>query len=162
MSFAGRAGLPERHHPLQEAGMSRIIFVNLPVQDVAASIAFFRALGFGFNEKFTDESCASMVVSEQAYVMLISRARFAEFTRRPIADAQAATEAILCVSAESRAAVDASAGAALAAGASPGNPPMDHGFMYGRSFHDLDGHLWEVMWMAAEAVAAGPREFATT
>jgi predicted lactoylglutathione lyase len=135
--------------------MSRIIFVNLPVRDVPASIAFFRALGFGFNEKFTDESCASMVVSEQAYVMLIAESRFGDFTRKPIADARACTEAILCVSAPSRAGVDAFADAALAAGGSPAMAPMDHGFMYGRSFHDLDGHLWEVMWMAAEGRRAG-------
>lgn len=116
----------------------------------------FGALGFEFDDRFTDHSCACMVVSEQAYVMLLVESRFADFTTRPIADARASTEAILCVSAESREAVDAFAEAALGAGASSANEPMDHGFMYGRSFCDLDGHLWEVMWMSPEAVEQGP------
>ena len=140
------------------ASQSRLIFVNLPVKDVAASIAFFRALGFDFDEKFTDTSCACMVISEQAYAMLLDESRFAEFTTRPVADARSVTEAIMCVSAESRDAVDAFADAALGAGGTRAGEPMDHGFMYGRSFHDRDGHLWEVMWMSPEAVEAGPRE----
>jgi predicted lactoylglutathione lyase len=142
------------------ASQSRLIFVNLPVKDLSASLGFFRALGFDFNEKFTDESCACMVVSEQAYVMLLAEARFADFTTKPVADAGACTEAILCISAESRGAVDAFADNALAAGGSTAGGPMDHGFMYGRSFHDLDGHLWEVMWMSPEAVEQGPAEIA--
>jgi predicted lactoylglutathione lyase len=100
-----------------------------------------------------------MVVSDQAYVMLLQRERFADFTTRPTADATQATEAIVCVSADDRAAVDAFADTALAAGASPAKEPMDMGFMYGRSFHDLDGHHWEVMWMDPAAVAAGPEAF---
>ena len=134
----------------------RLIFVNVPVKDLPASTAFFRALGFDFDEKFTDKSCACMVVSEQSYVMLLAEARFADFTTKPIVDARASTEAILCVSAESREGVDAFADAALGAGATHANEPMDHGFMYGRSFQDLDGHIWEVMWMSPEAVEAGP------
>ena len=144
------------------ASQSRLMFVNLPVKDLAASTAFFRALGFDFDEKFTDDSCACMVVSEQAYVMLLVESRFSEFTTKRVADASASTEAILCVSAESREAVDAFADAALDAGASRANEPMDHGFMYGRSFHDLDGHLWEVMWMSPEAVERGPADMAQT
>src|SRR4051794_500909 len=108
---------------------SRLIFVNVPVADVAASQRFFTALGFAFDEKFTDVSCACMVVSDQAYVMLISEARFADFTTKPIADARATTESILCVSASSREDVDAFADAALAAGATGANEAMDHGFM---------------------------------
>lgn len=138
------------------ASQSRLIFVNLPVEDLSASVEFFGALGFKFDDRFTDQSCACMVVSEQAYVMLLVESRFADFTTKPIADARASTEAILCVSAESREAVDAFAEAALGAGASSANEPMDHGFMYGRSFCDLDGHLWEVMWMSPEAVEQGP------
>jgi predicted lactoylglutathione lyase len=141
---------------------SRLIFVNLPVKDLSASTAFFRTLGFGFDEKFTDESCACMVVSERAYVMLLVESRFADFTAKPIADARTSTEAILCVSAESRSAVDAFADAALGAGGSVAREPQDHGFMYGRSFHDLDGHLWEVMWMSPEAVEQGPADMAHT
>jgi uncharacterized protein len=138
------------------ASQSRLIFINLPVQELSASIAFFRALGFEFDQKFTDESCASMIVSDQAYVMLLARSRFADFTTKPIVDARQGTEAILCVSAESREAVDAFADTALDAGASRAGDPMDYGFMYGRSFCDLDGHLWEVMWMSPEAVEQGP------
>lgn len=144
------------------ASQPRLIFVNLPVSDLAASTRFFRALGFDFDPKFTDESCACMVVSEHAYVMLLVESRFADFTTKPIADARKSTEAILCVSAGDRAAVDAFADAALRAGGSPANEPMDHGFMYGRSFHDPDGHLWEVMWMSAEAVQQGPADMAQT
>jgi hypothetical protein len=129
------------------ASQPRLIFVNLPVHDLSASTAFFEKLSFDFDERFTDESCACMVVSDQAYVMLLAQSRFADFTTKPIADARSCTEAILCVSADSREAVDAFADAALDAGASSANEPMDHGFMYGRSFCDLDGHLWEVMWM---------------
>ena len=137
---------------------SRLIFVNLPVKDLDASTAFFRGLGFEFDPKFTDDSAACMVVSEQAYVMLLVEPRFADFTKKPVADARTSTEAILAVSAESREAVDAFAEAALAAGASRANEPMDHGFMYARSFNDLDGHLWEVMWMSQEAVEQGPAD----
>jgi predicted lactoylglutathione lyase len=140
--------------------MSRLIFVNLPVADVAASKAYFGELGFDFDPKFTDDSCACMVVSEQAYVMLIDRGRFADFAAKPIADATATTEALFCLSADSRDGVDALADAALAAGGSPAKEPMDHGFMYGRSFADLDGHHWEVMWMDQQAVEQGPAEFA--
>jgi hypothetical protein len=94
--------------------------------------------------------------------MLLAEARFADFTKKPVADARTTTEAILCVSAESREGVDAFADAALGAGASPAGDPMDHGFMYGRSFNDLDGHLWEVMWMSPEAVEQGPHDMAET
>ena len=139
------------------ASQSRLLFLNLPVKDLAASVAFFRTLGFEFDERFTDESATCMVVSDKAYVMLLQEARFADFTAKPIADAQT-TEAIVAVSAESRDAVDGFADAALGAGGSTANDPMDLGFMYSRSFHDLDGHLWEVMWMSPEAVEGGPQE----
>jgi uncharacterized protein len=141
---------------------SRLIFINLPVSDVAASQRFFGELGFAFDPKFTDASCACMVVSDQAYVMLLDRSRFSDFTTKPVADASAPTEAILCVSAESREDVDAFADKALGAGGSTANEPMDHGFMYGRSFNDPDGHLWEVMWMSPEAVEQGPPDMAET
>lgn len=141
---------------------SRLIFVNLPVSDVAASQRFFADLGFEFDARFTDDSCACLVVSDQAYVMLIAEARFSDFTAKPIADARTATESIICVSAPDRGGVDTLADAALAAGAATAGEPMDHGFMYGRSFHDLDGHLWEVMWMSAEAVEQGPADMAQT
>jgi predicted lactoylglutathione lyase len=138
----------------------RLLFLNLPVSDLKASIAFFTHLGFTFDPRFTDESATCMVVSDQAYVMLLQRERFADFTVKPVADATQTTEAIVCVSAEDRADVDAFAEAALAAGATPAKEPTDMGFMYGRSFDDLDGHHWEVMWMDPAAAQAGPEEFA--
>jgi hypothetical protein len=142
------------------AASSRHIFVNVPVADLERSMAFFGRLDFTFDERFTDESCACMVVSDQASVMLLRRERFGDFTPKEVADAAATTEAILCVSAESREDVDRLADTALRAGGTAANAPMDHGFMYGRSFNDPDGHLWEIMWMAPEAVERGPAEFA--
>jgi uncharacterized protein len=142
------------------ASQSRLIFVNVPVKDLAASMEFFRKLGFEFDPKFTDEQAACMVVSDQAFVMLLEKARFADFTKKPVADAASATEAILAVSADSRDGVDELADAALSAGATPANDPMDHGFMYSRSFNDPDGHLWEVVWMSTDAVERGPADVA--
>jgi predicted lactoylglutathione lyase len=136
----------------------RLIFVNLPVKDLPASIAFFTQLGFAFDPKFTDEHATCMIVSEQAFVMLLSEPRFADFTTTPTADATTTTEAIIAVSAEDRDGVDAFADAALAAGGTFAKDPMDYGFMYGRSFKDLDGHHWEVMWMSPEAVEQGPAD----
>lgn len=130
----------------------RKLFVNLAVQDLGRAVGFFTQLGFTFNPQFTDEHATCMLVGEDAYVMLLARPRFQEFTRKAIVDSTTHTEAILCISAESRAAVDALAGTALGAGGSAANEPQDHGFMYGRSFHDPDGHLWEVMWMDPAAL----------
>jgi hypothetical protein len=136
------------------------MFLNLPVKDLPASQEFFRSLGFEFDPKFTDESAACMVVSEQAYVMLLVESRFADFAKKPIVDAHKATEGLFCLSADSREAVDAFADQALAAGGSPAGDAQDHGFMYGRSFNDLDGHHWEIMWMSPEAVEQGPADMA--
>lgn len=138
----------------------RLIFVNLPVNDLQASIEFFKALGFEFDAKFTDDTATCMIVSEQAYVMLLQKERFADFSIKPLADPGATTGAIVCLSAESREGVDEFADAANRAGASPAREPKDHGFMYERSFHDPDGHLWEIMWMDAAAVEQGPAEYA--
>ena len=139
--------------------MSRLLFLNLAVRDLAASKAFFGELGFEFDPNFTDDSATCMIVSEQAFVMLLQRERFADFTNKPLADGST-TEAIAGVSAETREAVDDLADKALAAGATPANEPMDHGFMYGRSFNDPDGHLWEVIWMGQEAAEQGPPDMA--
>ncbi|HEY3552953.1 MAG TPA: VOC family protein [Solirubrobacterales bacterium] len=141
--------------------MSRLLFLNLPVADLEASREFFDRLGFEFDERFCDEGAACMIVSEQAYVMLLQRDRFAEFVTKPVAEANAATALTVAVSAEDRAAVDSFAEAALAAGATPAKDPQDYGFMYGRSFHDLDGHLWEAMWMDPIAAEHGPAEYTT-
>jgi predicted lactoylglutathione lyase len=139
--------------------MSRLLFLNLPVADLPASRDFFAELGFEFNEKFCDGGALCLIVSEQAYVMLLQRDRFAEFVTKPVANATAATALTVAISAEDREAVDALAETALAAGASAAKDPQDYGFMYQRSFHDLDGHLWEVAWMDPVAVAKGPAEF---
>ncbi len=131
--------------------MSRMIFLNLPVQDLDRSVEFFTGLGFEFNEQFTDENATCMVVSGQACVMLAVTPFFATFTTKEVA-ASTVTEAILAVSAESRDEVDALVDRALAQGAAPAKPPSDEGYMYGRSFYDLDGHAWEVIWMDPTAV----------
>ena len=124
---------------------SRKLFVNLPVRDLQRSIAFFTALGFTF--KFTDDTCTCMIVSEEAYVMLMVEPRFKGFTAKQLCDTRTHTEALFCLSATSRAEVDRLLHAALANGATKAEDPQDHGFMYGWSFYDLDGHGWEVMWM---------------
>ncbi len=123
------------------------IFVNLPVKDLARSRAFFAALGYGFNEQFTDENAACLVIGDDIYAMLLTEPFFAGFTTREICDTTRATEAILALSMDDRAAVDTMAAAALAAGGTAAGEPMDHGFMYQRSFYDPDGHHWEVFHM---------------
>ena len=133
-------------------GSDRLVFLNLPVRDAAASRAFFAGLGFAFDDRFCDETTACLQLSEVAYVMLLEQARFADFAAKPVGDPATSTSALVCVSAADRDAVDALTDAALSAGASPAKEPMDMGFMYGRSFFDLDGHHWEVMWMSQEAV----------
>lgn len=136
--------------------MSRLLFLNLPVSDLAASRQFFGGLGFEFDEKFSDDGAACMVVSEQAFVMLLQRDRFADFVTKPIADPGAETALTVGISAQDKEEVDSFVEEALAAGGSPAKEAMDLGFMYQRSFHDPDGHLWEVIWMDPVAAAKGP------
>ncbi len=126
---------------------SRLIFVNLPVRDLDASVEFFTRLGFSFNPQFTDETATCMIVNDEAFVMLLVESKFKEFTHKELADPTTQTEAIVAVSAESKDEVDSFADLALEAGGSSTNEPIDYGFMYGRSFHDPDGHLWEIFWM---------------
>lgn len=126
-----------------------MIFVNLPVSDLARSKAFFAALGFSFNAKFTDDKAACMVVNDQACVMLLVKEFFQTFTKRKPADSSV-SEALICVSADSKEAVDAMVKTAVASGGSHAMPVQDMGFMYGHSFYDPDGHHWEVMWMAPQ------------
>ncbi|MEV1055021.1 VOC family protein [Streptomyces sp. NPDC049887] len=132
--------------------MTQMIFVNLPVKDLDASKAFWEAVGYTFNPRFTDETAACMVISDSIFAMLLTEARFKDFTRKDVADAASSTEVIVALSAESREKVDELTDAALAAGGSPANEPQDHGFMYGRSFQDPDNHIWEVVWMDEKAV----------
>jgi uncharacterized protein len=129
------------------AQASRKIFVNLPVKDLNRSKEFFSKLGFEFNPRFTNDQAACMVVSDDAYVMLLVEPFFQTFTKKGICDATKQTEAINALSCSTRAEVDEITKQALAAGGKPAQPPQDHGFMYGQSFHDVDGHHWEVLWM---------------
>jgi len=130
---------------------SRMIFVNLAVEDLDRSVDFFTKLGFSFNPQFTDEHATCMIVSDQAFVMLLVKSRFKDFTKKDLVDSTAQTEAILALSAESREQVDELADKALEAGGTAANEPMEMDFMYGRSFNDPDGHLWELVWMDPSA-----------
>ena len=133
--------------------MARLTFVNLPVSDLDRSVAFFSGLGFEFNAQFTDERATCMVVSDQAFVMLLVEPFFSTFTRKRVADANEQIETILGVSATSRDEVDELVDRALALGGTAANEPQDEGFMYGRSFYDPDGHAWEVIWMDVAAAS---------
>lgn len=132
--------------------MATKIFVNLPVKDLNKSVEFFTKLGYSFNAQFTDENATSMIISEDIYVMLLVEKFFQTFTKKEITDATKATEVIVCLSADSREAVDELVSKAVAAGATTPNEPQDQGFMYGHGFQDLDGHLWEVVYMDPSAV----------
>ena len=134
--------------------MTTQIFVNLPVRDLPASRAFFGALGYRANLKFTNDDAACLVISDTIYVMLLVEPFFRGFTRKTICDARTHTEVILCLSADSRSAVDVLVDKALAAGGSEPMEAKDYGFMYQRSFQDLDGHLWEVVHMDEDAMPA--------
>lgn len=132
--------------------MSKLIFINLPVSDLPKSIAFYEALGAVKNEQFTDHTAACMVFSEAIHVMLLTHDKFRQFTPKTIANARETTEVLICMSADSREAVDDMVTRADGAGGTIDvGPKQDYGFMYGRSFEDLDGHIWEVMWMDVEA-----------
>ena len=132
--------------------MATKIFVNLPVKNLDKSIAFFEKLGFSFNPQFTDETAACMVISDDIYAMLLTHAKFKEFTRKKIADATKTTEVLPALSVDSREEGDRLVDKALAAGATEAREPMDHGFMFERSFNDLDGHIWEIVYMDMSAV----------
>ncbi|MFE1228302.1 VOC family protein [Streptomyces sp. NPDC058745] len=129
--------------------MPQMIFVNLPVKDLEASKSFWTELGYSFNPQFSDDTTACLVISDTIFAMLLTEPRFKEFTApgKEIADATKSSEVLIALSAESREKVDALADGALAAGGSPAKDPIDYGTMYGRSFSDVDGHHWEVVWM---------------
>lgn len=128
------------------------IFVNLPVKDLDASKAFFGKLGYSFNPQFTDQNAACMVISDDIYSMLLTREYFSGFTKKEIADASKTTEVLVALSLETRERVDEIVDTALANGATVAKEATDHGFMYVRSVHDLDGHIWEFFWMDPAAV----------
>ena len=125
----------------------RMIFLNLVVADLDRAKAFYAGLGFGFDEQFSDENAASVVIGEQITVMLLTRERFADFVPGTVGDPAQATTAINALSADSRGEADDLLARALASGGKPWQPAQDHGFMYGTSFTDPDGHVWEAVWM---------------
>jgi uncharacterized protein len=131
--------------------MHKQIFVNLPVRDLKQSMTFFKALGLNFDPAFTNDDAACLVIGENIYAMLLVEKFFATFTDKPLVDAHRATETLVCLSCESRAEVDDLVARAVAAGGRAPREAQDHGFMYGQAFEDLDGHIWELMHMSAEA-----------
>jgi predicted lactoylglutathione lyase len=144
------------------AHADRMLFVSIPVADLERSKAFFAELGFSYNPRFSGETAACMLVGEDAFVMLLSRDKFAEFSKLPIADPSTHALALYCFSVSSRDEVDAVSAAALAAGGTEADGPEDLGFMYTRSFFDLDGHGWQVMWMDPVAAEQGPEAYAAS
>ncbi|QIC47036.1 VOC family protein [Lysinibacillus sphaericus] len=131
---------------------SKNIFINLPVKNLNKSTSFFQKLGFEFNQQFSDETTASMIISENIFALLMVEDRFKAFTNKKITDTTVSAEAILCLSADNREQVDQLVNKALASGGKPYSDPQDHGFMYGWGFQDLDGHIWEVVYMDEHAM----------
>ncbi|KKC37725.1 hypothetical protein WH87_08395 [Devosia epidermidihirudinis] len=127
--------------------MATNIFVNLPVIDLDASKAFFEKLGFAFNPQFTDETAAAMVIDSNIFAMLLTHDKFRQFTPKAIADAKTTSEVLIALSRDSRDAVNDLFDKAIAAGATEARPGDDYGFMMSKAFSDLDGHIWEIMWM---------------
>ena len=132
--------------------MNTKIFVNLPVEDLPKSIAFFTALGFTFNPQFTDETATCMIVAEDIYVMLLTHAKFRQFTPKPICDATKSTEVLVALGLQSRERVNELVRKAVAAGGTTYAEPQDYGFMWQHGFQDLDGHIWELFYMDPKAV----------
>ena len=132
--------------------MPRMIFVNLPVTDLEQSIRFYEAIGGRKEPKFSNEMAAMIVLSDAIHVMLLTYEKFKYFTPKEICDAAQSTEVLVCLSAESRERVDEMVRNAVVAGGSTYNDPQDHGFMYGHGFQDLDGHIWEVIFMEPSAI----------
>lgn len=135
--------------------MATQIFVNLPVKDLNKSIDFFTKLGFTFNPHFTDENATCMIIGDNIFAMLLVEKFFKTFTKKEIADAGKSTEVILALSVDSRENVDDMVQKAIAAGGSAPNDKQDHGWMYGHGFQDVDGHLWEVLYMEESAIPQG-------
>ncbi|HZR86701.1 MAG TPA: VOC family protein [Bradyrhizobium sp.] len=134
--------------------MAKLIFINLPVGDLARATAFYQAVGASKNPQFSDDTASCMVFSDTIHAMLLTHDKFRQFTPKKISDAKTTSEVLICISADSREAVDQVVSrAAGAGGTADPSPKQDFGFMYGRSFEDPDGHIWEVMWMDAEAAS---------
>ena len=146
------APAPTIHNAGTKPATPRKLFVNIPVSDVQRSIIFFESLGFTFNPQFTDATATAMLVGEDAYFMLLEPEKFASFSTRPTGDPRKETSHLLALGVDSREEVDTMVKQAIAAGGSHAVEPQDHGFMYGWSFLDLDGHHWEVFWMDPKAM----------
>lgn len=131
------------------------IFLNLPVKNLSRSVKFFTEVGFTFNPHFTDETSTCMIISESIFVMLLEESKFKTFVKKPVSDAVQFAELIIALDAESREQVDAIVQKAVDAGATTPNDKQDLGFLYVSGFQDLDGHLWEIMWMDPAAVPQG-------
>jgi predicted lactoylglutathione lyase len=132
--------------------MATKIFVNLPVKNLNKSIEFFTKLGFTFNQQFTDETATCMIVTDDIFVMLLTEEKFKTFALKEICDTKKYAEALVGLSLESRAKVDEMVRKAVSAGGTTYNEAVDHGFMYGHGFQDLDGHIWELIYMEPGAV----------
>jgi uncharacterized protein len=128
------------------------IFVNLPVNDLNKTIEFFTKLGFKFNPQFTDENATCMIVGEDIFVMLLVEKFFKTFTKKEISDTSKNTEVIVALSVEGREKVDQMINKAIEAGGRESREPQDHGWMYGRSFEDINGHIWEIIYMDESAL----------
>jgi predicted lactoylglutathione lyase len=136
--------------------MSKMVFINLPVSDVPRATAFYEGVGAVKNPQFSDATGSCMVFSDTIYAMVLSHEKFSSFTPKKISDARTTTEVLIALSADSREAVDEMVAKAGKSGGKPDPAPkQDHGFMYGRSFEDPDGHIWEVFWMDVAAATAG-------
>ena len=132
--------------------MASKIFVNLPVKQLNKSIEFFTRLGYSFNQQFTDETATCMIVTDDIFVMLLTEEKFKSFTPKDICAPRKWREVLVCLSLESRAAVDEMVRKAVAAGGATYNDPQDHGFMYAHGYEDLDGHIWELVYMDPGAI----------
>jgi predicted lactoylglutathione lyase len=129
------------------ATIAKQIYVNLPIKDLKKSVAFFTKLGFTFNAEFTNEQATCMIVGENIFAMLLVESFFKTFTGKPVADATKSTEVINCIALDSQEAVDGMVKAAVAAGGTAPSEVKDHGFMYQHGFEDIDGHIWELVYM---------------
>lgn len=138
--------------------MTNQIFVNLPVENLSITVEFFKKLGFSFNPQFTDDNATCMIISDNVFVMLLVKKFFKTFTKKEICDTRKDTETIIALSAESRQKVDEMIHNVIEAGGNEPREAQDHGWMYGRSFEDINGHLWEIIYMDEEALKKQHKE----
>jgi uncharacterized protein len=138
--------------------MTTQIFVNLPVKDLSRTVEFFKKLGFAFNAQFTDENATCMIINDNIFVMLLVEKFFKSFTKKEICDTTKDTEVIIALSTDSREKVDEMMQSVFQAGGKESREPQDHGWMYGRSFQDINGHLWEIIYMDEKALKNNERQ----